>query len=327
MTRAALLPAGPDPFMIAYWLRHYSRVWAGEVDELVVYACGVTRDDVTAYLHTLADGAPHTRLYVDARRVDHGAVLGRLMDLTDASHVLLCEDDAFIRQAGVVDAMFGRLERGETDALGVPRGSASMSLIEAARDRWGEPVATSTGESGWSLYPCCFFGRRADLLATDRNYAARAFAPGETIPGLGIQSAGDTAADTFASTAWQLRAAGLRIAHEPGYRTDRAKMGEWGAAPWFHVGSLSTGYGNTFLVDSDAYRAGLASVSGQTYDQAKRCAWWQRAWERWDGGIPEHHAEYGAALTQFMADAGISPGEVADWRSAFAHLITWDERP
>ena len=37
--RIGLLPAGSDPFLLAYWLRHY-RTWADEIDELRVLVCG-----------------------------------------------------------------------------------------------------------------------------------------------------------------------------------------------------------------------------------------------------------------------------------------------
>ena len=319
MTRAALLPAGSDPYLLAYWLRHY-RAWADEVDELLIGACGLSNEEAL-YLVRLARGLPHVRFGWSPDRTDHGAVIGRLVGMTDATHVLLCEDDAYIRQPGVVDAMFRRIESGETDAIGSPRGNASGVLIERAKDLWGEVPTVSTGEGGWSCYPCTFFARRADLLATDRHFGAHGWTSGEWIPGLEMASPGDTAADTFACTTWQLRRAGLRIALEPGYRTDKAKMGGW-SPPWFHVGSLSTGWRGTFGIPESDYATALASLDDR-YEQAKRASWWQRAWEAAAPGIPGHHAEYGRALTRWMADAGVSAGDVAEWRRAFDHLVAW----
>ena len=60
------------------------------------------------------------------------------------------------------------------------------------------------------------------------------------------------------------------------------------------------------------------------YHWTKRVAWWQRAWDT-SPGIPGHHAEYGRALTQWMADAGVSAGDVGEWRRMFDHLVTWQE--
>ncbi len=39
MTRAALLPAGKDPFLLAYWLRNY-KTWMRYVDEIYIVVCG-----------------------------------------------------------------------------------------------------------------------------------------------------------------------------------------------------------------------------------------------------------------------------------------------
>lgn len=328
MSRVALLPAGGDPFLNAYWLRHYARVWADEVDELVVYACSV-KPEAVAYTRAIVAAAPHARILFEPLRADHGAMLGRLMDATDQEYVLLMEDDAFVRRPGVVDAAFRRIESGEVDIVGTARGCASAELIAAAEERWGPLVSTETGETGLSLYPCCYFGRRADLLATDRNYAARGWHAGENVPGLDLTAEEGWGADTFTTTTWQLRKAGLRIDSRAAYRTDLARIRGWMNAPWFHVGSLSSGYGCSFLGEMANYAGYAAGIAGEIdpYDWTKRVSWWQRAWECWDGALPDHHAAYGEALERFVADIGIRSNDVATWRYAFDQLISWDERP
>jgi hypothetical protein len=53
LLRIGLLPAGSDPFLLAYWLRHY-RTWADEIDELRVLVCGQCEPEVQQYLADLA---------------------------------------------------------------------------------------------------------------------------------------------------------------------------------------------------------------------------------------------------------------------------------
>jgi hypothetical protein len=326
VSRVALLPAGGDPFLNAYWLRHYARVWADEVDELVVYACSV-KPEALAYTEGLVASVPHARILFEPLRADHGAILGRLMDASEGDHVLLLEDDCFIRYPGVVDAAFRRIESGETDIVATVRGCGSAEILDAAEARWGPLPETETGETGMAFYPCCYFGRRSDLLATDRNYAARGWHAGENVPGLDIVAGEGWGADTFTTTSWQLRAAGLRVDARAAYRTHRAAMHGWGAAPWFHVGSLSSGYGCSFLGEMANYAGYAAGIAGEIdpYDWTKRMSWWQRAWDCWDGGLPEHHEAYGAALAQFMTDVGLRQGEVSAWRALFDPLIAWRE--
>jgi hypothetical protein len=324
VTRAALLPAGGDPFLTAYWLRHY-RTWADEVDELIVNACDVP-PVARPYLRGLAADLPNARIVFTDERTDHGEIIGRLIEATKADYLLLMEDDAFIRQPDVVNDRFTRIELGEVDAVGTCRGNANPELIALAENRWGPSAQMTSGETGLSLYPCLYFGRRSDLLATDRHFGAWAFAEGDNVPGLDVQARDGWGADTFVGTSWQLRNAGLRIQAEPGYRTDRAVMGIWGAVPWFHVGSLSSGYGSAFMGPVGNYRARVEGMRGQP-DWTKRVGWWQRAWECWDGGIPEFHQAYGEALERFVTDAGIDRGDVAAWRAAFDPLISWPERP
>ena len=325
MTRAALLPASGDPFLTAYWLRNY-QTWANEVDELLINACGVAKEG-RSYLRELVKGLPHARIVFTEQRTDHGEIIGRLIAATDAEHILLMEDDAFIRQPGVVNDRFARIEQGQVDVVGTCRGNANPELIALAETRWGPSVQMSSGETGLSLYPCFYFGRRSDLLATDCNFSARFLVAGSSVPGLNVPAQDGWAADTFVATSWQLRAMGLRIQAEPGFRTDRAVMGIWGAVPWFHVGSLSSGFGSSFMADvsDEVYRARVEDMRGQP-DWTKRAGWWQRAWECWDGALPELHAEYGEALDRFITDAGIDRGDIAAWRAAFDPLISWAER-
>lgn len=322
--RAALLPAGPDPFLIAYWLRHY-RTWAAEVDELRLMVCGQRNQEVRDYIRACVAAVPHASVeFLDAR-TDHGKVMGMLFANCDADLVLFCEDDAFVRQPGAIDNRFKRIEAGLTDVVGCPRGNASMRLVAAAEAIWGKPPDTVTGETGLALFPAFVFARRSDLERTDGNFSARNWRAGIYLPQLNLYTEEDDSADTFTDTSWQLRALGLRIEAEPAYRS--ASKG--GDAPWFHVGSLSAGYGNAFMVDMTPERRAAywdqVRVPGEKWDWMKRASWWERVWECWDGGIPDHHREYGESLRDFELGVAMEPATVAYWRDYFDHSVTWPE--
>jgi hypothetical protein len=320
MSRAALLPAGADPFLNAYWLRHY-RQWANEVDELLVQVCGQDDPEIREYIQGCVDAVPHAAV-VFTERIDHGAVIGQLIDRTSADLVMLCEDDAFVRRRGCVDYQFKRIESGETDVVGCPRGSASPELIQLANARFGQHQVLS-GETGPALWPCFLFAKRGDLLRTDHNFGAAGWPGGREIPGLG-KTVNEVAGDTFVWASFQLRLMGLRISLEPEYRAQKEKLAEWTDAPWFHVGSLSSGYGSYFLSGQDTTDH-IRSIRNDLYDWNKRMSWWQRVVEKWDGALPEHHKAYQLALHDYIEQTGMDQGQVDEWKRGFQTLISWAE--
>jgi hypothetical protein len=331
--RAALLPAGGDPFLLAYWLRHY-RTWADEVDELRIVVCGQNDPTVQAYISARVAEVPHASVEFFAGRTDHGAVLRHLVDATSADLVVLCEDDAFVRHPGVIASRFALIERGELDIVGTARGNAGPNLLARAAQLWGEPEQTGSGETGLSLYPCFLFARKADLPA---NLGASNWKTGEYIECLDYTTTQEEAADTFCEATWFLRHAGLRIRAESAYRSDAAHFGpgrrmvdggtNTGDAPWFHVGSLSSGYGCSFMVDqqNDGYwrLVEIVRPKGELYDWEKRMSWWTRVADMTQGDLPAFHDAYRASLDQFMHDVEADPAGVARWRANYDPLVTW----
>ena len=322
MTRAALLPAGADPFLAAYWLRHY-RTWADEVDELRVITCGDVPDEVTDYTRAWVESVPHATMTHIPERTWHGGVIGLLMEQTSADHVLLIEDDAFVRQPGVIDATFREIESGENDVVGCPRGGyGTENLYSIVRRKFGDEP------QGLALWPCFLFAPRAALEATDRHYGGVNFQAGDVVFGEVLTEPAD--ADTFVWASLQLRAQGLRIGLRDGHRMgERAIASD---APWFHVGGLSSGHGYIWQSEQEPdvaareYEAERAIWTRLPRGEgAKRIAWWQRAWDHWDGGLPEYHEAYGVGLRQVMADFGISQDAVNDQRSQSDSLLTWAE--
>lgn len=319
MTRAALLPAGADPFLNAYWLRHY-RTWADEVDELRMAVCGPIPPEVIEYTQACVDAVPHASVTFLPERTPHGKVLTLLLEQTSADHVLFVEDDAFVRQPSAIAAAFGSIECGDTDLVGCPRdGYASESLIAAARRRFGD------GLRGLAFWPTFLFVARSALEATDRVFDGTMWSAGDRF--LGTTLSEPATADTLIWASYQLRDQGLRVTLREPYRIGDPVPID---APWFHVGSLSSGHGyswqNAKPQSPEEYAAEIAHwqrlPAGET---AKRVSWWQRAWDNWDGGIPDYHEEYGAGMRQFMADFGVTQGDVDGFRVSFDYLPTWAE--
>ena len=317
MTRAALLPAGSDPFLNAYWLRNY-RTWADEVDELHVAVCGPLPPEVVDYTRVCVEAVPHATMQHLPQRTKHGQALTLLLGQTSADHIVFVEDDAFVRRPGSIAATFELIERGETDVIACPRDSfASDSVLAAARRRFGDEPR------GLAFWPCYLFVSREHLEATDRIFDSTLWPAGSTILGTTLNE--DAAADTLIWASYQLREQGLRVSFREPYRIPEPIPSD---APWFHVGSLSSGHGWGWQNDmtperyAQEIRNWVGLPAGET---AKRMAWWQRAFDHWDGGIPDYHAAYGAGIRRFMADFGVNQDEVDALRASFDYLITWAE--
>lgn len=318
MTRAVLLPAGADPFLNSYWLHHY-RPWADSIDELHVAVCGPIPEDVIAYTRACIESVGGVMHYFP-KRTAHGKVLTYLLEQTKADHVLLVEDDAFIRKPEVVDELFSLIETGEADVVASPRNAyADDSLIAAATRRFGfEP-------EGLAFWPCFLFTARASLEATDRVFDGTHWKAGDVILGTTLDA--PAIADTFIWASYQLRDQGLTISLRGGHRMMQPIPDD---APWFHVGALSSGHGWIWQnpdMTPERYAAEVAQWKGlPPGEAAKRVIWWQRAWDYADDGIPEYRAEYETGLRRFMDDFGVTQAEVDAGRMASDYLVTWAER-
>lgn len=320
--RAALLPAGPDPFLIADWLRHFEH-WSDEMDELRILVLGSPDTGANAWL--AARLPPKVEITFRDNRLEHGSAIRELLNQTTADHVMLCEDDAFIRRPGSVDAAFREVEEGRSDIVGSPRYSVAPEIAAAAEARFGTPPVTASGESGHSLWPCFLFAKRDLLLSTDGNFGSHGWPVGELSPELHYIPQAENAGDTFVHATYQLRDAGARIAWRPQYRADLDKMDEWLTQdpPWFHVGSLSAGYGYVFLGPADGSFERIArEVRKDPWDWHKRVAWWQRSLSLADG-LPEQRERYVADLERFTQLAGLQRKDIARWAAIFAEWVTW----
>jgi hypothetical protein len=319
MTRAAVLVCGADPFVTAYWLRHYL-TWADQVDTLRLIVCGQDDPILREYIAGAIAAVPNAVLVDFAPVLDHGVALRRVMETTTEDVVMLCEDDAFVCRPSAVGEQFEMIERGDTDLVGCPRGTATAPLVSWANSRYGELKAPVTGEAGPLFWPCFLWAKRADLKRTDRHYGAIGWEPGATILGQTYEER--QSADTFGWSSLQLREMGLRITVQPNFRADLRAMPAWQNVPWFHAGGLSTGWG-MYVMGPPVHDVTHMRGTDLT-DWTKRMAWWQKLAEIGDD-LADLRPAYRASIAKLATDTGMDMAQVEEWRAAFQRLITWPE--
>ena len=319
--RTALLPTPGDPFMLAYWLRNFE-TWRDEVDELVVLVNGQVKDPAALGRMVTEAGGRFTHFPV---RMGHDGALRWLLENGSSSHVVLCEDDAYVRHPSAVGEAFRKIEDGQTDLVGSPRHEDYASNWM----EWGEYRPGDLAELRHGLWPAFLFARRADLLATDRVYGDRAWPRGGKIEGWGpvTPAACDFIGiaaeyvhlDTFFGTTFQLRAKGLRteLVHRVRVYDPRATE-LWVAAdpPWFHVTNLST----LDYILNDVPLEQIPDLDDHGGLWTRRVAWWLRTVPAMPGA-PERIAK----LVEFAERVGMRADDLDDWRERMDPWVTWAE--
>ena len=251
--RAAFLPLSGDPFVACLWLKFFKEVWQDEVDAL--YVCYNTDIDkkVVDFVQERFKHPKISFMYVPYS-VGAGEATDACYKASIAETLLFIEEDGFVWKKGLLDSLFKKIESGECDAVGSPRMSCTPGIAEATRIKYNLDYS-GVGDKGPNFWPNFFFVKRSNLQKTDRNFGAKSWKKGETIPGLGLECEGDETGDTFVWLSIQLRAAGLRFFEVPQCHCypldiDDKLTGErlWLNADfgWLHSGSLSASW-NVFL--------------------------------------------------------------------------------
>lgn len=328
MSRAAILPYPGDPFLINYWLDIYDKYWHSEIDNLYIVLNSTIERPVVDYIHERVKRSPNTNWTYINRQIEHGDAINRALDIVQEDYVMLIEDDAFIFKPGAVEECFRILEVGAADIVGSKRGSCSMEILKAAKDKWGIDYG-GYGDQGCNFWPCYFFTKTSILKATSRHFGARAWTTGERIEPLEYDVAVPVVnGDTFVNTSLELRAMipEERIAYVPQYHAhpsdlDHYRAGQFlfdGKAPWTHIGSLSSGVGGILqdnysrpltrrLIDPEGPETELpkwVNTEQEKQEFERRVTWWLTFWENVAptpiNPIYEFHEAYGLAVQRVI---------------------------
>jgi hypothetical protein len=313
--RAVLLPAGSDPFVLAYWLRNFA-TWSKYVDRLDIAVCGALEPEPLAFIKATVKKYPKAHATYIPHRTDHGETITRLFEKSKADTILLMEDDAFIRTPEVIDEYFKFAEAGGIVAT-TRGGYAASEVINVATEKFGDPN---------SFWPCFVFVSRDALEATDHHFSGKVWEPNSYIFDHQMREA--AGADTFVWASYQLRAQGLTEKLIDNHRLS----GQWVPedAPWFHVGSLSSGHGLMLLGEIDEVRWRFEIDGFQRLppgNAAQRLAWWMRVEQFAGDGIPEYRQRYREAIERVRYFVGVPEKDVEASRQFDDRWITWNERP
>lgn len=270
--RAALLPTPGDPFMLDYWLRNFL-TWREHVDELVVCLNGAPPE-----ARALVEAAGG-RVLSFPGRIGHDGAIAALLHATPADHVVLCEDDAYVRHPDAVARAFKDLEARVMDIIGSPR---HEDYASSPLQVWPRYLTDSPEELRRGLWPAFLFIDPRALLDTDMRFGDRRWDVGEHVRGWRNVTAEDCAyvgiapdfihLDTLFGTTFQLRSKAPRIDLVHHVRLFDAEATEtWIGEdpPWFHVTGLST-------LDEALASWPLPDMDDHGGLWTRRVAWWMR---------------------------------------------------
>ena len=315
MSRAAFMPA-VEPFVSLLFFKFFKDVWEDEVDKLYVCFNSDLDKRVVDYVEKRFRESPKVVwIYVD-HPIGNGEPINRCLDVCGEDLIVLMEDDGYVYRKGVVDKCFARIESGECDALGSPRGSCTTELYSVAMNRFNYPTGYY-GDVGPNFWPCFFFAKRKDLLRTDQNFGSKNFRKGRYIKELDWTPSDDKqCGDTFVWASIQLRAMGLRFCYVPQCKIypEHNRLQDLPPFGWMHSGSLSSGWTGRLL--RDHYSPDKLSYSGEFLEFERRVAFWKMAANLEDyEEIAEFKKAYLLGIEKVIDHYGLDRGVMAPPRA------------
>lgn len=314
MSRTALVSSGSDPFLILTCHKLFQKYYYDELDSFRVNLNNASRFPLEVRQELVADliKDPKVKLIYRPEGGDPGQAIKELLLTATEDLVLLLEEDGYIFTPGEVSKCFKRIESGEVDALGSPRGSCGEEIAEASRVKYGLDY-THYGDNGANFWPNFFFCKRSDLLKTDLDFGSKQFNAGEYCKELDYTFKEVNCADTFVWASIQLRAMGLKIGEIPQHKADvneveskTTGMMNWinGVPKWIHAGSLSSGWGG--------YLSGTIPDlpdEGSKKEMETRVSFWMLANNMVDG-FDDFKKPYQEGILNLMAEAKLNAGRI-----------------
>jgi hypothetical protein len=347
MTRAVLVPFAGDPFILCRWLSLYKNVWQGEISTLypAINPPGHIPKKVIDLCMKMVREAPKTHVidtFPASYRYQHGDSVTELLKHCKEDTVALLEGDAYVFKPGKMEKCFLKIERGETDIVGGPRGCCNQSMMTREADVFGlhsRPFLVP--RPNW--WPCYFFISRENLLKTDLNFNAKTWNIGERIEELDMEATTELlCGDTFVWASIQLRAMGLRDEIENQYHSyphdlqlRASKEHLWdGNCKWVHIGSLSSTPDyfkdeETFRKNTEVYTKNHLSKCISTQQEfVRRISWIKMIVETTPidiTGIEEDIERYKRNLDIQPKIMGLSDASIQTHMSMYKELLPTNE--
>lgn len=348
MSRAVILPFPGDPFLLHYWLYYFDNVWSGEIDKLYVHMNSAVENEVVEYVKKLcADRNKVVFIYTD-HMLQHGIAINKALDMVTEDKIMLIEDDAFIFKPGMVNYSFEQIESGKYDVVGSKRTSCSPDIVKRTSEVYGVYDNPGDYDNGTNFWPCFFFCQKQLLLKTDRHFQMKTWKNGEVILHLKNYIVDkDMAGDTFVNTSLQLRSMipndrilYIRQYHGSAYDIEDAQKEIWlfdGKAPWTHVGSLSSGVGQT-IVDGEGRALETRKSSNptrhilpldfycktdaETFEFERRVQFWLTAFEnREQGALTDFEEQYGLGLNRMISSYHLSIDRIRERQKIYREKL------
>ncbi len=311
MSRSVFISAGGDPFIASLVLKLWKERWYDEVDKVYVdynNHAGVPLPVAQEFISKAME-EPKIHIIYHSRGIGNGMPITEMTLIAQEELVMLLEDDGFIFESGIVNECFQKIEKDQCDAVGSPRGSCGQEVWDAMQKKYNLDY-TGLGDVGPNYWPNFFFCKRADLLATDHNFASKAFKEGEHYKELDHTFTEVNYGDTFVWADIQMRHNGVRFASVPQYHASpeeieyyEQKSDKWadGVKPrWIHGGSLSAGWGG-YLSGQVPDVSNLSSK----LEIETRVAFWTIAMNHTEG-YDEFKIEYEKGLNELVENAKLS---------------------
>jgi hypothetical protein len=229
MSRAIVLPSSGNVFMDTYqWTLIKKRIYDTFDEFIVLLNTPLLTPELAEQYRSLYKDDKVKFLSPVAGYMGHSDALFRLVNNVESDVVCFFESDFFVMDPTIIDSAFEKIERGDVDYIGEPRGFCSEWILDSFRvhyqdmefkyddgSSWNWPdIEKWPGRSLWfAMWPCGFY-IKTDIIK-DRKFfdGSTIIKRGDLIPELdGLISEEDVAHDTFGY-------AGL-ILHHNKYRFD-----------------------------------------------------------------------------------------------------------
>ena len=249
-TRVTFTSCGGDAIVMLLCFWFFEHIWQDEVDKYYICYNAKIDDKVVKFLEKRIANNPKVEWIYFDHGIGNGPPITECLKHCKEDLIMLLEDDGYIFKKGIVDKCFKRIEDGEVDAVGSPRGSCGNEIWEASGKKYNEEY-TAYGDVGPNYWPNFLFLKRADLEKTDKDFGSKRWEVGEYSPELDHTFKEANCGDTFVWACVQLRAMGVRFGKVPQWKAapfepylKEAKQGYWIEEPfgWIHAGSLSSGW-------------------------------------------------------------------------------------